>query len=91
MKTASTSNRMNRTLAGVAYRLDAALVRRQLHLGVAMTPHKPRGNHHAHAKQQCGQDLHQQRKILPVIGDHRSQIQKSRVKIAPCRLFLGRL
>src|ERR1022692_866869 len=59
--------------ASIAHRYDAALVGGQFGGGVAMPANKKRGRDHRQADQEGGKDLHRQRQILPVIGDHACQ------------------
>jgi signal transduction histidine kinase len=69
MKTISTSKveAHAKAAARIADGLNAALVGVELDLGVAMATDEPRGHNHAHAKENGGKNLHQQREILPEI------------------------
>jgi hypothetical protein len=86
MKTASTSNRMNKhgyhikahaeASPGVAYGNNAALIRSQLHGGVAVPADKPRGDDHEGRNPKRDNDMQEERKILPVVGNHCSLFPK---------------
>ena len=70
--------------AGIAHGLNAALVGGQLG---SLLRCRPINQEAATIPRQAkgGQNLHQQREILPVVGNHRRPVRKESRKIAPAR------
>src|SRR5271157_4851912 len=63
-------------LPGIAHGHNPTFVGGQLDRRVAVPPDEPGGYHHYKSKSKRCKDLQKQRKILPVVGDHRRPVQK---------------
>ena len=69
--------------AGIAHSHNSALVGGQLGRRIAMPSDEPGGYDHSQPKPERCKNLQEQRKILPVVRDHRGPAQKIPGKFHP--------